>query len=445
MTTDRRSRRLSTLSLAALLGTALLAGWPAAAKTSPEVNSRPRLTLAADALDGMCALGETITFTAEVRNTSREAMRCELRWSMETAAFEPPAIEPEMIEVAERETDSFQYELKMAVPGFVRMTCTVVEEGSGRDASRSRRVGCSPRQVLSELTAEPDLGEFWAESIAALAKVEPEYELTPIEREDVADSLLYGLVMRSHGGVRVRGWLEVPRAEGPHPALLRVPGYTQNMQPVGNTNGAVVLSFNIRGHGNSTDDVPGRPVDFWIRGLDAKETNFYRGAYLDCLRAVDYLASREDVDMDRLVVWGASQGGGLAFATAALDPRVDLCVADIPWLCDWKNYLELAGKTDDEEIKTWLAASQTRTPESTLKTLSYFDTMNLADRVHCPTLMGIGLQDSICPPATSFATFNRISGTTGYRIYENSGHGLGAEHYEWILRELEERLRREDS
>ena len=145
------------------------------------------------------------------------------------------------------------------------------------------------------------------------------------------------------------------------------------------------------------------------------------------------------------MVWVGSQGGGLAFATAALDQRIDLCIADIPWLCDWKNYFDLAGKTDDDEITDWLGRKESRTKESVLMTLSYFDTMNLADRVHCPTLMGIGLQDSICPPATSFATFNRISGTTGYRIYENSGHGLGAEHYEWILRELDERLRREDS
>ena len=80
---------------------------------------------------------------------------------------------------------------------------------------------------------------------------------------------------------------------------------------------------------------------------------YYRGAYLDCVRAVDYLSSREDVDQDRIAIWGGSQGGGLAFATASLDPRIDLCVADIPWLCDWENYLTLAGKTDDEEIQTW--------------------------------------------------------------------------------------------
>ena len=70
--------------------------------------------------------------------------------------------------------------------------------------------------------------------------------------------------------------------------------------------------------------------------------------------------------------------------------------------------------------------------------------MNLADRIRCPTLMGVGLQDPICPPSTSFATFNRITAPTDYRIYEKSGHGLGAAHYEWVLGEMMEHLAPKD-
>jgi len=420
---------------------ALLVAWNAAVSAPSDSALRPRLSLATDAVGGMCAEGETVTFTATLKNTSREVLRGELRWELETVAFDAPVVEPVAIEVAGRETLSYEYELKMAVPGFVKVLCLVSEEGSARVVSRSKRVGCAPTEVLSELTAEEDLAEFWAESLDELAEVDPSYELIGVEVPEGADHELYELIMRSHGGVRVRGWLQVPLSDGPHPALLRVPGYTQNMRPLDAASGAVVLSFNIRGHGNSTDDTPGRPRDFWIRGLDDKETYYYRGAYLDCVRAVDYLSSREDVDTDKLVVWGGSQGGGLSFATAALDQRIDLCVADIPWLCDWKNYMRLAGKTDDEEIKLWLGAKQSRTEESTLKTLSYFDTMNLAGRIQCPTLMGVGLQDGICPPTTSFATFNRITAPRDFRIYEDRGHGLGQEHYAWILAELAERLK----
>jgi len=400
----------------------------------------PNLKLSTSAVKGMCALDEQVLFTAELRNTSREPLKGELRWVMETAAFEPIAIEPVEVDLRPQETKVFEYELEMKTPGFVLIRCVLSVEGGG-EVAKMKRVGCEPTKVLSELTREEDFDQFWAASLEELADVSPEFELIEVSAEGAASVKLYEVVMRSHGDVRVRGWLQVPKGEGPFPALLRVPGYTMNMQPVADTGGAIVLSFNIRGHGDSTQDVPGRPKDFWVRGLDAKETYYYRGAYLDCVRAVDYLCSRDDVDQERIVVWGASQGGGLAFATAALDGRVDLCISDIPWLCDWENYLALAGKNDDEEIQAWLNAKESRTPESTLRTLSYFDTMNMADKIQCPTLMGVGLQDSICPPATSFATFNRITAERDYRIYEKSGHGLSAEHYRWIFSELAARIR----
>jgi cephalosporin-C deacetylase len=425
----------------------LFISWPAASSPSDLV-LRPKLSLEADAPDGVCGLGETVVYTAEVRNTSRNVLRGELRWELQTVAFEPPVIEPVAIEIAGRETASYEYELKMEVPGFVLVKCSVVKEGDDRPVRRWKRIGCEPTKVLSELTGEPDMAEFWAASIKELGEVEPDYELIPVDGEEGRDNQLYELIMRSHGGVRVRGWLEVPLSPGewgdaPYPAFLRVPGYNQNMRPLGRVGGVVVLSFNIRGHGNSTDDVPGRPADFWYRGLDDKDTYYYRGAFLDCIRAVDYLTSREDVDPDRIVVWGLSQGGGLAFATAALDQRIDLCVADIPWLGDWVNYSKLVD--EDADMKAWLAASESRTKESVLKTLSYFDTMNLAGRIQCPTLMGVGLQDRISPPTTSFATFNRIVAPTDFRIYEDSGHGLGWDHFEWVIGELKARLSSEDS
>lgn len=435
MTKSARRRFRSGIPWLGTLAILLLDPGPAVAPVSFDVTVRPRLSLTADAPDGMCELGQTVVFTARVENTSGDGLRGELRWELQTVAFEPPVPDPVSIDIPARGEASYRYELEMKVPGFVRVKCTLAEDGEEREVSRRRRIGCQPTAVRSELTRESDFGTFWDESLEELRKVQPDYELREVAREKGADARRFELIMRSHGGVRVRGWLDVPLSEGPHAALLRLPGYTQNMRPLNNTRGLLVLSLNIRGHGTSTDDVPGQPANFWIRGLDAKETYYYRGAYLDCVRAVDYLASRDDVDPDRIAVWGVSQGGGLAFATAALDPRVDLCIADIPWLCDWIAYSKLVPKDDD--MKDWLAAKKSRTEESVLKTLSYFDTLNFADRIRCRTLMGVGLQDSICPPSTSFATFNRISAPHDYRIYENSGHGLGAVHYMWVVGEVQ--------
>jgi cephalosporin-C deacetylase-like acetyl esterase len=154
---------------------------------------------------------------------------------------------------------------------------------------------------------------------------------------------------------------------------------------------------------------------------------------MDCIRAVDFLSSRPEVDKERIAVWGGSQGGGLSFMTASLDERISYCLADVPWLCDWVRYFKTSHW---EEIDDWLAEDSKRSWDTMLRELSYFDTMNMAERIKCPVLMGVGLQDKVCPPSTSFATYNRIKSPKEYRVYIRSGHSLNPKHwdlgYKWV-------------
>ena len=245
--------------------------------------------------------------------------------------------------------------------------------------------------------------------------------------------------MRSLGNVRVGGWYQKPKAAGQHPALLRVPGYTQAMFPMEEvTENVAILSFNVRAHGNSQQDIKGQPTDYWIRGLDNKEGYFYQGCYADCVRAIDFLQSREEVDASRIGVTGASQGGGLSLATAALDSRITACAPDIPFLCDWVRYFKT---TESPEIHEWIAENPERTWESTLRTMSYFDVLNLADRIRCPVFLGLGLQDEVCPPATIFSVYNRLNvPKKEFHIYPKAGHWVGAPHHQlkrdWLWKQL---------
>ena len=84
----------------------------------------------------------------------------------------------------------------------------------------------------------------------------------------------------------------------------------------------------------------------------------------------------------------------------------------------------------------WIADSDERSWESTLRTLSYFDTMNMADRIQCPTVMGVGLQDQICPPTTNFAAYNRVAGQKLFKAYKDKGHGLGPTHRNWVWQQM---------
>ena len=119
-----------------------------------DVTVRPRLSLSADAPDGMCELGQTVTFTAQVVNTSGDALHGKLRWELETLAFDAPVVEPVPIEVEGRGTASYDYKLEMKVPGFVRVSCFVSEDGEEREVKRQRRIGCEPTAIRSNPTSE---------------------------------------------------------------------------------------------------------------------------------------------------------------------------------------------------------------------------------------------------------------------------------------------------
>ena len=402
--------------------------------TAIQNKARINLALSSDAIAGMGTAKAPVKFTVTITNAGNEAVSGMLDWSVNSTAISVKPISEQAITIDAGNTKQVTQTITLPQAGFVEMICGFQQSETAQPVKKTLRVGCNPERVIKPLTRQPDFDEFWKQAISELKAIPPAFK--SIERPDLSDDRIsvFEVCMRSHDQIRVRGWLEVPRdATRALPVVIRVPGYGQNMKPIGECDDMIVFSFNPRGHGNSQQDIPGQPNNFWIRGLDAPQTYYYRGSYLDCIRAVDYIASRTDVDQDKIAVWGGSQGGGFAFATAALDSRVDYCVADIPFLCDWINYFRL---THWPEMDKWIADQPRRDWESTLRTLSYFDTMNLADRISCPTLMSVGLQDPVCPPTTCFTTFNRIPGEKKYRIYPTKRHGLGREHFAWAWTQL---------
>lgn len=62
----------------------------------------------------------------------------------------------------------------------------------------------------------------------------------------------------------------------------------------------------------------------------------------DSIRALDYLESREDVDIHRIATMGMSMGSTMAWWLAALDVRIRACV-DICCMTDFQSLIETKG------------------------------------------------------------------------------------------------------
>lgn len=316
-------------------------------------------------------------------------------------------------------------------PGFY--TAALVLTVGADQTSITVPFGIAPEALSYATDRQPDFQAFWDRARAELAGVAPQFQTTLHSVQPFENKTIYLVEMRSAGNARIRGWLGVPKRPGRYPAILHLQGYSYGFSPTDMYAGDEFITFalNVRGHGNSTDDVnPGFP-GFLVAGLSNADTYMYRGAYLDCIRAVDYLLSREDVDPARIAVEGGSQGGAFAFATAALDRRVSLCVPHIPGFSEYRTWIRMVPNMNF--IQYWLYSNPGATQDQVYRTLSYFDVKNLAPWITVPTLMGVGLRDVNCPARTCFAGFNHVAGPREWLVYPEAPHSLPREYHDYKI------------
>jgi len=331
-------------------------------------------------------------------------------------------------------------ELGRLSPGFYNVLVVLESEAGNKRVEFA--LGVRPEEIVSPLDRADDFDDYWTRARRELDAVDPQFKLIRQDKLCSETRDVFLVEMRSLGNVLIRGWYMKPVKEGVYPAILHVQGYSSTKGPQNLHQGDDMVSFalNIRGHGNSQDDVnPGFP-GYLQDHVDDKELYIYRGAYMDCVRAVDFLFSRSEVDTSRLAVEGGSQGGALSFATAALDnERIDLCVPHVPFLSDFRDYFKVAGWPGGE-FKQYFKDHPEISEDEIYKNLSYIDIKNLAPWIKAPVLMSIGLMDETCPPHINFAAYNQLLVPKEYIVYPYAGHGLPGEYHNTMMEYIREQF-----
>lgn len=139
-------------------------------------------------------------------------------------------------------------------------------------------------------------------------------------------------------GTQLAGELYLPKGSGPFPCVILSHGFSATMsmglQRYADTfreAGLACLVYDHRGYGKS-EGTPRHESDPWLQVHDTRD-------------AFTYAEGLNEIDADRLGLWGTSYSGGHALVVAAIDRRVKCIVSQVPLT------------SGPETLRTWVPAN----------------------------------------------------------------------------------------
>ena len=276
------------------------------------------------------------------------------------------------------------------------------------------------------------IDRFWKATRAKLDQVPMNATVEELPLPDprlldthVRTRTVHEVTLTSFENIRIRGWYVVPAGEPPAggwPAIMELPPYKEQMPlPLHLAMyGLATLSLFPRGQSISRKEWQVDLESKIVHNVTDPEKYYYRGAYMDCIRGLDFLGSRPEVNARRIGTWGFSAGGGLSLATAALDRRVAAAVAAVPWPCDFTRNSG-ASAFPFVQVRNYLERNPAQR-EQALETLQYFDVVNLAHAISCPVLIGGAIADEMHPIESTLAAYARIPSKKSSLVYPDLIH-----------------------
>lgn len=288
--------------------------------------------------------------------------------------------------------------------------------------------GINPRPI--------DFDGYWERGLKEVNAIDPQIRL---ERADVIlkGFEAYHLYYKSTKNSVIHAQYVRPITKEKLPVILLFHGYGGNVGSFIDKvcwagQGYAVLAMDCRGQRGLSEDynrVKGTTQHNQImRGFDDPDPDnmYFRNVFLDTVQLVNVVKKLPDVDIDRIFAHGGSQGGALTIVCAALNGKdIKKAAPVFPFLSDYKRVWEMdlaVAAYDDITDYIKFYAPYLGKQERIWEKLGYIDIQHLSSRIKADILWFTGLMDTICPPSTQFAAYNKITSKKDMVIYTNHGH-----------------------
>lgn len=282
-----------------------------------------------------------------------------------------------------------------------------------------------------------DFDSFWEARMAEADNFLLEYTITQAKEVPSFDTCQYlDLWFTGMDGGRIYAKYLKPVHREPVPLVLQFHGYPgasrswlEQSSYAGM--GMAIIAVDCPGQGGYSNDIGGyvgtTVTGHIVAGIDGPPEKMYYVRFHQNVRILCRIVKQlEGIDLERIYVNGASQGGGLGLACAALNPDlINRASILYPFLSDYRMVWELGADViayeglryysrwfdpDEEKQDIWFAK------------LGYIDSKNFAHMIKCPILFGTGLEDTICPPQTQCAVYNNLNCAKKRYLFPGFGH-----------------------
>lgn len=303
-------------------------------------------------------------------------------------------------------------------PGFV---LTEFYPDGAKGKAHFAGAAIEPEKIMPGRDMPADFESYWQKELAQLRALPLSVETRELPPGSVPKDLKAFDVKIKRGDIVATGYLVMPAnaAEKSLPVVATFLGASKvnaELPPAIKyaRMGSAAFCLNFQGFDNILKPAKAqlaerrKQLPKWeFRKADKLDEFKVRFAFLRVIMTMDYLKTLPEWDGKRMAVSGGSFGGAQALVAAALFPEVGFCVSTATAMCD--HYAADAGRTPGWPNICVRYGRQ-------LPEVAYFDAVNFARLVKCPTVMAVGFIDRICPPASTYAAYN-VLGTKDKKMY----------------------------
>lgn len=443
--------------MAATLGVCVMANLTAAAEPSATALPQkklvaPAVSIVTDRVSALYSCGDKAVFTVTVTSAGQSATTgiCTVKLTNDGGAL----IAEGQHDLAEK--SPFTLEATLDKPGFIR--CDFMGVTSWPHELRTRAAAGFDVERIRQGHPEPaDFEAFWADALKRQRAVENAVSCEPLpDRVGKPGYNYFKLTVKTIDAGAVYGFLGIPAGKpGPFPGLVLIagagPGYDAP-DPTFIRPDLITLSINI----HAID--PTLPAaeflkrykeltaqkDYGLQGAPNRDTYYFRNAILGANAAVEWLAAQPQFNKKDLFYLGASQGGGFGLILAGLNHQFTALAVSVPALCDHGGIAADRAAGWPQLVKN-VAAKDAVLRQPTLAMSGYFDAVNFARRVTCPTIFTVGYCDATCCPSSVYAAYNAMKAPKYMMTAPLADHPVPWEHlngiWQWIQNSLDDQDR----